>query len=167
MTKKEVRSTVFSCGFRRLPISQTVLLEKTLESPSDCKEIQPKGNQLWLFIGRTDAEAEAQAPLLWPPDVKTWLVGKDPDAGKDWRQKETRAAEDEMVRQHHWLNGHELEQTPGDSGGQKSLACCSPWGCKEWDTTYELKNNKPHKANLEKKNIREPLFYEIFLLTLL
>ena len=123
MMKKEVKSTIFSCGFRRLPISHTVLPEKTLESPSDCKEIKtvnPKRNQLWLFIGRTDAEAEA--PLLWPPDVKTRFIGKDPVAGKDWRQKETRAAEDEMVRQHHCLNGHEWEQTPGDSGGQKSLA---------------------------------------------
>ena len=90
---------------------QTVVLEKILESPLDCKEIKPKGNQPWIFIGRTDAEAEAS--LLWPPDVKSWLIGKDPDAGKDWRQ-EKRVAEDEMVGWHHRLNGHEFQQTPGD-----------------------------------------------------
>ena len=87
----------------------TVVLEKTLESPLDCKEIQPvhpKGNQPWIFIGRTDAEAET--PKLWPPDVKNWLFGKDPDAGKDWRQEEKGATGDEMVGWHHWLNGHEF-----------------------------------------------------------
>ena len=91
------------------------MLEKTLESPLDCKikPTNPKGNQPWKFIAKTDAKAEA--PILWPPDVKSWLTGKDPDAGKDWKQKEREAAEDEMVRQHHWLNGHESEQTPGDS----------------------------------------------------
>ena len=107
----------------------TLVLEKTLESPLDCKEIQPvhpKGNQLWIFIGRTDAEA----PILWPPDVKSRLTGKDPDAGKDWRQMEKGATEDEMVGWHHQLNsfGHESEQIPGDSGGQRSLVCCSLWG---------------------------------------
>ena len=88
----------------------TVMLEKTLESPLDCKEIQPvhpKGNQSWIFIGRTDVEAET--PVLWPPDVNNWLIGKDPDAGKDWRQEEKGMTEDEMVGWHHWLNGHELE----------------------------------------------------------
>ena len=97
---------------------QIVVLEKTLESPLDCKEIKPvnpKGNQPWTFTGRTDAEAEA--PILWPHDVKNQLIEKDPDAEKDWRQKEKRAAEDEVVREHHQLNGHEFEQTPGDSGG--------------------------------------------------
>ena len=119
---------------------QTVALEKTLESSLDCKEIKSvnlKGNQSWIFIRRTDAEA----PILWPPDVKSWLTGKDPDAGKDWRQKEKRAAEDEMVRQHHWLNGHEFEQTPGDSEGQGALECFSPWGHKELDMTEHLNNN--------------------------
>ena len=104
-----------------------VVLEKTLESPLDCKEIKPvnpKGNQPWIFIGRTDAEA----PILWSPDSKNQLIGKDPDAGKDWRQKEKGAAEDEMVGWHHRLSGHEFEQTLGDSEGQGSLACCSPWG---------------------------------------
>ena len=117
----------------------TVMLEKTLESSLDCKEIQPvhpKGNQSWLFIGRTDAEAEA--PTLWLPDVKNGLIGKDPDAGKDWRQEEVGMTEDEMVGWHHWLNGHEFEQAPGVGDGQGSLACCSPWGHKESDTTELL-----------------------------
>ena len=99
-----------------------------------------KGNQPWIFIGRTDAEAEAA--ILWPPDSKSWLIGKVPDAGKDWGQEETGATEDEIVGWHHWLNGHEFEQTPGDSEGQESLPCCSPWGCNEPDTTERL-NNKP------------------------
>ena len=91
----------------------TVVLEKTPESPyyKKIKLVNPKGNQFWIFIGRTDAEAET--PILWPPDVKQWLIGKDPDAQKDWRQKKKRVGEDEMVRQHHWLNGHEFEQTLG------------------------------------------------------
>ena len=112
-----------------------VVLDKTLESPLGCKEIQPvhpKGNQSWIFIGRTDAEAEA--PILWPPDAKSWLIGKDPDAGKDWGQ-EKGAAEDEMVGWHHRLNGHEFEQTSVDGEGQRSLVCCSSWGRKESDTT--------------------------------
>ena len=113
-----------------------VVLEKTLESPLDCKEIQPvhpEGNQPWIFIGRTDAETEA--PIFWPPDVESWLIGKDPDAGKDWRWEEKGMTEDEIVGWLHQVNGHEFEQTLGDSGGQRSLACCSPWGCKEWDMT--------------------------------
>ena len=100
----------------------TVVLEKTLESPSDCKEIQPihpKGNQSWLFIGKTDAEAGT--PILWPPDVKNWLIGKDPDAGENWRQEEKGTAEDEMIGWHHWLDGHELEQALGVGDGQGSL----------------------------------------------
>ena len=112
----------------------TVVLEKTLESPLDCKEIQPvhpKGNRSWIFIGWTDAEAEA--PILWPPDVKNWLSGKDSDAEKDWRREEKGMTEDEMVGWHYQLDGHEFEQAPGD--GQGSLACCSPWRHKESDTT--------------------------------
>ena len=104
----------------------TMVLEKTLESPLDSKEIKPvnnKGNQSWIFTGRTDVEAEA--PILWPPDVKSQLIGKDPDAGKDWGQYEKKATEDEMVGWHPWHNGHEFEQTPGDSEGQGSLGCCS------------------------------------------
>ena len=111
------------------------LLEKTLESPSDCKEIKPinpKGKQPWIFIGRTDAEAETL--ILWPLHMKSRLIGKGPDAGKDWG-KEKGAPEDEMVGWHHWLDGHEFEQTPGDSEGQGSLVYCSPWGCKELDKT--------------------------------
>ena len=117
----------------------TVVLEKTLESALDCKEIKlvnPKGNQSWIFIGRTDAEAET--PVLWPPDTKNWLTRKDPDAEKDWRQEEKGATEDEMVGWHHWLDGHEFEQAPGVGDGQGSLACCSPWGHKDLDTTEQL-----------------------------
>ena len=117
----------------------TVVLEKTLESSLDCKEIKPvhpRGNQSWIFIGRTDAEAET--PILWSPDVKSWLIWKDPDAGKDWRGEEKGTTEPEMVGWHHWLNGREFEQTPGIGDGQKSLVCCSPWGCKESDTTERL-----------------------------
>ena len=103
-------------------------MEKTLESPLDCKEIQPvypKWNQSWIFIGKTNAEAET--PVLWPPDAKNWLLGKDPDAGKDWRQEEKKLTEDEMVGWHHQFNGYEFEQALGDGEGQGSLACCSPW----------------------------------------
>ena len=117
----------------------TVVFEKTLESPLDSKKIQPvhpKGNQSWIFIGRTDAEAET--PILWSPDVKNWLIGKDPDAGKDWRQEEKGLTEDEMVGWHHQLNGHKFEQGPGAGDGQGSLACCSPWGHKESDMTEWL-----------------------------
>ena len=118
-----------------------IVLEKTLESPLDCKEIKqvnPKGNQSWIFIGRTDAETEI--PILWPPDTKSWLIRKDPVAGKDWRQEEKGTTEDEMVGWHHRLYEHEFEQGLGD-GGQGNLVCCSPWGCKESDTTEWLNNN--------------------------
>ena len=117
----------------------TVVLEKTLESPLDCKEIQPvhpKGNQSWMFIGRTDVEAEA--PILWPPDVKSWLIGKDTDAGKDWGQEEKGTTEDEMAGWHHWLDGHESQWSPGVGDGQGGLACCDSWGRKELDTTERL-----------------------------
>ena len=114
----------------------TVVLEKTLESPLDCMEIQPvhpKGNQFWIFFERTDDEAET--PILWPPEAKNWLIGKDPNAGRDWRQEEKGTTEDEIVGWHHWLNGHEFEQAPGVDDGQGSLACCSPWSRKESDMT--------------------------------
>ena len=117
----------------------TVVLEKTLQSPLDCKEIKPvspKGNKPWIFIGRTEAEAL----ILWPPDGKSRLIGKDPDARKDWRQ-EKRTTEDEMVGWHHQLNGHEFAQTEGDSEGQGSLAYCSPWGHKESNMTEWQNNN--------------------------
>ena len=118
----------------------TVVLEETLESPLDCKEIQPvhsKGDESWIFIGRTDAEAET--PILWLPDVKNWLIGKDPDAGKDWRREEKGTTEDEMVGRYHRLNGHEFRWTPGVGDGQRGLACCSAWSRKELDTTEQLK----------------------------
>ena len=107
------------------------VMKKTLESPSDCKEIQPvhpKGDQSWIFIGRTDAEAEA--PILWPPDAKSWLTGENPDAEKDWGQEEKGTTEDEMVGWHHWPNGRELEQAPGVGDEQGSLVCCNLWGHK-------------------------------------
>ena len=122
--------------------SWTVVLEKTLESPLDCKKIKPvnpKGNQSWIFIGRTDAEAEAL--ILWPANVKNWLFWKDPDAGKDGGQEEKGATEDDMIGWHHIHNGHKSEQTPGKNEGQVSLAWCSPWGCKS-DMTEWLYNNK-------------------------
>ena len=117
----------------------TMVLEKTLESPLVCKEIQPvhpKGNQSWIFIGRTDVVAET--PVLWPPHVKSWLIGKDSDAGRDWGQEEKGTIEDEMVGWHHQLNGHEFEQALGVGDGQGSLACCSPWGWKGSDITEWL-----------------------------
>ena len=119
----------------------TVVPVKTLESPLNSKEmkpVNPKGNQPWIFIGRTDAEghsAEAEAPMLWPPDARHRLIWKDPDAGKDWGQDEEGTTEDEMVGWHNRLNGHEFEQTQGDGEGQGSLACCISWGRKESDTT--------------------------------
>ena len=114
----------------------TVVLEKTFKSPLNSKEIKPvhpKGNQSWIFIERTDIEAET--PILWPPDVKNWLIGKDPDAGEDWRQEEKGATEDELVGWHHRLKEHEFEQTQGDSEEQDSLVCCSLQGHKESDMT--------------------------------
>ena len=122
----------------------TVVLEKTLESPLDSKEIKsvnPKGNQSWIFIGRTDAEV----PLFRPQDAKSQLIGKYTDAWKDWEQEEKRVTEDEMVGWHHQLNGHEFEQTPGDGKGQGSLACCSSWSLKESDMTEWLKSNNRKK----------------------
>ena len=120
----------------------TMVLEKTLESPLDCKEVKPvnsKGNQPSTFTGMTDAEAEA--PIFWAPDAKSWLTRKDPDAGKDSRQEEKGMTEDEMVGWHHRFNGHEFEQAPGDGKGQGSLVWCNPWGCKESDMTERLNNN--------------------------
>ena len=114
----------------------TVALKKTLESPLDSKEIKQvnsKENQPWIFIEKTDAEAEA--PTIWPPDVKNWLIRKDPDARKDWRQEEKWMIEGKMVGWHHWLDRHEFEQALGVSDGQGSLVCCSPWGHKELDET--------------------------------
>ena len=130
---------------------QTVIVEKTLESPLDCKDIQPvhpKGNQSWIFIGRTDAEAET--PIFWPPHVKSWLIGKDPDAGRDWGQEEKGTTEDEMAGWHHWLNAHEFGWTSGVGDGQGGLAC--KVGCKELDTTEQLNWIELNKIN---KSIRK------------
>ena len=106
---------------------------RSLESSMDSKEIKPFNTNTWIFIGRTNAEPEA--PILWSPDAKNWLIRRDPDAEKDWRQEEKGMTEDEMVGWHHRLDEREFEQPQGDSEGQKSLVCCSPWGCKELDTT--------------------------------
>ena len=124
-----------------------VVLQKTLESLLDCKDIKPvnhTGNQSWIFIGRTDVEAET--PILWPPDMKNWLIGKDPDAGKDWRQ-EKGMTEDEMVRWHHRPERHEFEQTLGAGEGPESRGCCSLWGCKESDITERLNNDNRNPVN--------------------
>ena len=115
------------------------MLEKTLESPLDCKEIQPvhsNGDQSWVFFGRTDAKAETL--ILWPPHVKSRLIGKDSDAGRDWGQEEKGTTEDEMAGWHHGLDGHESGQTPGVGHGQRGLACCDSWGHRESDTTERL-----------------------------
>ena len=122
----------------------TVVLEKTLESPLDCKEIQPvhPKDQSWLFTGRTDAEAET--PVLWPPHAKSWLVGKDPDAGRDWGQEEKGMTEDEMVGWHHQLDGHEFEWTPGIGIGQGGLVWSDSWGRKKSDTTEWLNWTERH-----------------------
>ena len=136
---------MYGCESRTIKI-QTVVLEKTLESPLDSKEIKPvnpKGNQPWIFTGST--EASSWTPILWLPDAKSRLTGKDPDAGKDQGHEEKGMREDEMVGWHHWVNGHESEQTLGGSEGQGSLACCSPWGLKESDTTEQL-NTKPDQG---------------------
>ena len=117
----------------------TVVLEKTLESPLDYNEIQPvhpKGDQSWVFTRRTDAEAEA--PIVWPHHVKSWLIGKAPDAGRDWGQEEKETTEDEMAGWHHRLDGHGSVWTPGVGDGEAGLACCDSWGCKESDTTERL-----------------------------
>ena len=117
----------------------TVVLEKTLESPLDCKEIHPvhsKGDQSWVFFGRNDAKAET--PVLWPPHAKSWLTGKDSDAGRDWGQEEKGMTEDEMAGWHHRLDRREFEWTPGVGEGQGGLVCCDSWGRKELDMTERL-----------------------------
>ena len=133
----------------------TVMLEKTFESPLNCKEIKPvnpKENQSWIFIGRTDAEAKV--PIFWSPDAKNWLIRKDSDAGKEWRQEEEGMTENEMAGWHHCLDGHKFEQTLRDSEGQGSLACCSPWGCRvgqDW-ATEQLNNNNWATEQLNNNN---------------
>ena len=144
----------------------TVVLEKTLESPLDCKEIKtvyPKGNQSWIFIGRTDAEVEA--PVLWPPDAKAWLIGKDPYAGEDWRQEEKGTTEDEMVGWHLWLDGHEFEQALGVCDGQGSLVCAvhgftkaRTWQQLNWTDKRCLNNSTAQKEARIKKKLFTSLF---------
>ena len=140
---------------------------------NDCKEIKPvhpRGNQPWIFIGRTDAEAET--PILCPPDEKNWLIGKDPDAGEDWRQEEKEMTEDETVGWHHWLNGHEFEKAPWYGEGQGSLACCSPWGRKESGTNEQLNNSNNErresypfsKVKSQKTTVSEPSSLTLWLL---
>ena len=131
--------TIRKARCQRIDGFWTVVLEKTLESSLDSKEIQlvhPKEDQSWMFIGRIDVEAEI--PILWPSNVKNWLVWKDPDGGKDWRQEEKGTTEDKMVVWHHRLNGHEFQRALGDGERQGSLVCFSPWGCKELDKTEQL-----------------------------
>ena len=130
---------------------RTIVLEKTLESSMERKELKPvnlKGNQPRILFGRTDAEAKA--PVLWPPDVNSWLIGRDPDAGKDWRQNK-KVTEDEMVEWHHWFNGHELGQALGDGEGQGSLVCCSTWDCEELYSTWWLNNSNSNDCIFKQK----------------
>ena len=130
--------TIYKAEHWRIDAFELWCWRRTLESPLDCKEVKPvnhKRNQSWIFFGRTDAKAEAL--ILWPPD-ENWLIGKDPDAGKDWRQEEKGTTEDELVGWHHWIDGHEFEQAPGTSDGQGNLACYSLWGHKKSDVTEGL-----------------------------
>ena len=131
--------TIKKAEHQRIDAFELWCWRRLSESPLDCKEIQPvhpRGNQSWVFIGRTDVEAET--PILWPPDAKSWLISKDPDSGKNWGQEEKGTTEDEMTGWHHCLNGHEFGWTLGVGDGQGGLACCSPWGCKLLDTTERL-----------------------------
>ena len=149
------------------------MLEKTLKSPLDCKEIKPinpKGNQFWIFIGRTDAEAEAL--ILWPPYAKSQLIGKDPDAGKDWRQEQKGTTEHEMIGWHHRLDRREFEQALGDGDGQGSLARCSPWSCRvghDWETELNKAGHLKEKENKRKTGIAagKPKAWHLEELTLL
>ena len=131
--------TIRKAECRRTDAFELWCWRRPLESPLDCKEIQPvhsEGDQPWDFFGRNDAKAET--PVLWWPHAKSWLIGKDSDAGRDWGQEEKGMTEDEMAGWHHWLDGHEIEWTPGVGDGQGGLACCDSWGCKELDTTEWL-----------------------------
>ena len=144
-----IQIAVLFCFLIVLCFFQTVVLEKILGSPLDSKEIQPispKRHQPWIFIGSSDAKAEALK--LWPPDVKSRLLGKDSNGGKDWGWKEKGATEDEIVGWHHWLNAHVFEPTLGNGEGQGSLACCCLWGHKESDTTEQLNNNNALRDRL-------------------
>ena len=150
--------TIKKVEHRRIDAFELWCWRRLFESPLGCKEIQPvnpKGNQSWIFIRRTDAEA----PILRPPDVKGQLIiRKDPDAGKFWRQEEKGMTEHEMVGWHHWLTGHEFEQTLEDDEEQGSLECCNPWGCKELDMTEWLNNNKCFMMDARLDNCHLKLF---------
>jgi len=142
---KHKNSLCTACKRHDLDIT---ILKGTLANPlgsQQIKPVNPKGNQPWIFIARTDAEAEA--PVLWPPDAKSWHIGKDSNAGKDWGQEKKGMTEDEMVGWHDWLNWYEFEQILRDSEGQESLACYSPWGLKEYDMTEQLSNNNSKFKN--------------------
>ena len=144
-----------------------MVLEKTLESPLDYKEIQPvhsEGDPSWVFIGRTDAEAEA--PILWPPDVKSWLTGKDPDAGKDWGQEEKGTIEDKMVGWHHRVSGHGFGWTLGVGDGQGGLACCGSWGHKESDIIKRLNQTESLTASKQQLSLHLGLWMLSLLLDL-
>ena len=146
----------------------TVVLEKTLESPLNCKEVQPvhpKGDQSWVFIGRTDVEAETL--ILWPPDAKSWFIGKDSDAGRDWGQEEKGTTEDELVVWHHWLDGRESKWTPGVADGHGGLVCCNSWGCKESDTTEWLNWTDAFSENSVQISISPLELWEIFVQSVL
>ena len=148
--------TIKKAEHRRLMLLNCGVGEDSWESlgQQGVQLVHSKGDHSWTFIGRTDAEAET--PILWPPDAKSWLIGKDPDAGKDWRWEEKGTTKGEMVGWHHRLHGHEFEQAPGVGDGQGGLACCCPWGRKELDTTERL-NWKQHKCIrvLEASNSKE------------
>ena len=143
----------------------TVVLEKTPESPLDSKEIQPvhsKGDQSWVFIGRTDVKAEI--PILWPPHAKSWLIGKVSDAGRDWGQGEKAMTEDEMARWHHQLDGHEFGWTPEVGDGQGGLACCNSWSCKESDTTEWLNWTEPGIPRVNPYSFSLHFFFSFWIL---
>ena len=144
--------TIKKAEHQRIDAFELWCWRRLLRVPLDYKETQPvhpKGNQSWIFIWRTGVEAET--PILWPPDMNNWLIGKDHDAGKDWRQEEKGMTEDETVEWHHKLNGHEFERALGVGDGQGGLACCSPWGRKESDTTEQLSWTECHSNELPVK----------------
>ena len=146
----------------------TVVLEKTLESPLDCKEIQPvhsKGDESWVLFGRTDAKPEI--PILWPLHVKSWLIGKDSGARRDGGQEEKGTTEDEMAGWHHRLDGHEFEWTQGVSDGQGGLACCNSWGLKESDRTERLTWTELNTAKTKKDETRQPMNVSLNILCLM
>ena len=158
MTNREERNNIYTVTIMQT-FSVTWLKIRVQGDQKEIKPVNPKGNQSWIFTGRTDTEAEAS--ILWSPNEKNWLTGKDPDAGKDWRQEEKGTRENAMVGWHHRLDGHEFEQAPGISDEQEILACCSPWGCKELDLTEQLKwtekaNGSP-SCRISWKQLQTPL----------